>query len=243
MGIAEILLSPAWSQDQTAFVRLVSTNDLYRTNDGGVRWEPLRVNNLQLVDMSMEFAEDRTLMAMAWEPSSSTQAPPNELLTSTDGGEHWNHAGELGASRTASLLSMAPLFAKWQVVFVHGDDGWLYRSDDGGAHWVPVLQTGPPERDPFSTSPRLLYAPGTEENRSLFLLATNTEYTSTGPVVQGKLYRSDDGGQSWQAVSAPDDIQPTAAAISPTFQQDGLLFLGTADGQSVIWPVTVPGQG
>jgi photosystem II stability/assembly factor-like uncharacterized protein len=237
MGIAQILLSPAWVQDQTAFVRQVSTSDLYRTNDGGVHWEPLRVNNLRLVDMSMEFAEDRTLMAMAWEPSSSTQATANELLTSTDGGQHWNHAGELGASRTASLLSMAPLFAKWQVVFVHGDDGWLYRSENGGAHWVPVLQTVPPEGDPFSTSPRLLYAPGTEANRSLFLLATDTEYGSAGPVVQGKLYRSNDGGQSWQEVPLPGDVQPTAVSISPTFQEDGLLFLGTADGRMVTWPV------
>jgi hypothetical protein len=26
-------------------------------------------------------------------------------------------------------------------------------------------------------------------------------------------------------------------AISPTFQEDGLLFLGTADGRMVTWPV------
>jgi hypothetical protein len=122
---------------------------------------------------------------------------------------------------------------------VHGDDGWLYRSENGGAHWVPVLQTSAPEQDPFHTSPRLVYGPQMEDGRPLFLLVTRTTYDTVPPSVQGKLYRSDDGGQAWQEVDLPDDILPTALAISPTFEEDGLLFLGTVNGRMIAWPVVV----
>jgi len=235
-GISQILLSPAWGQDRTAFVRTVSSTDLFRTKDGGDSWKSLQAVDLRLVDMSMEFDQDRTLVGLAWTSSSLPQPQPNELLLSTDEGEHWDHAGELGASRTASMLSLAPEFAKWQVLFVHGDDGWLYRSENRGAHWVPVLQTSPPEPDPFNTSPRLVYAPAMETQRPLFLLVTQTEYTSAGQAVCGRLFQSDDGGLAWRDVSLPADLNPTAIAISPAFQQDGLLFLGLADGRVVAWP-------
>ncbi len=239
MGIEQILVSPAWAQDQTAFVRTAGINELYRTTDGGGHWEPLQLPTVRLVDMSQEFAQNGTLMAMAWEISGEPQTPPNELLLSTDGGEVWRHAGELGASPMAGLLSIAPLFSRWQVAFVHGNNGWLYRTDNAGAHWVPVLQTSPPEQDPFHTSPRLVYGPEMEGGRSLFLLVTRTTYDTIPPSVQGWLYRSDDGGQAWQGVGLPDDILPAALAISPAFEEDGLLFLGTANGRMIAWPVVV----
>jgi len=238
MGITQILPSCAFTMNDTVYVRTVVPGEVYRSTEGGLRWEALNLQHMQLVNTSLEFAQDRTLMGMAWMPSSDTAAPPNELLLSADGGDHWHHSGELGASRTASLLSMAPLFSKWQTVFVHGDDGWLYRSANGGAHWVPVLQTLPPERDPFSTSSRLLFAPGMEENRPVFLLVTQSEYAAPGIRVKGQVYRSDDGGQSWRELDVPHDIRPTALAISPGFQADDLLLLGTADGRVVLWPAT-----
>jgi photosystem II stability/assembly factor-like uncharacterized protein len=236
VGITQILLSPTWNRDQTAFVRIASTTDLHRTKDGGNYWQPLQTNDLQLVDMSAEFAQDRTLMGMVWQSAGPPESPPNELLLSTDEGQHWHHAGELGASRTASMLSMAPLIAKWQVVFAHGDDGWLYRSQNGGAHWVAVLHTPPPERDSFNTSPRLVYAGGAA-NRTLFLLSTQTEYTAAGQAVQGTVFRSDDGGRTWQELVLPAAMEPTVLAVSSAFEEDRLLFLGLDDGRVVAWAV------
>ncbi|MBM4430750.1 MAG: hypothetical protein FJ026_10460 [Chloroflexi bacterium] len=235
MGMQQIQLSPSFALGQTAFVRSVHSADLCRTMDGGAHWQSLQLDSLRLLDLSKEFAYDRTLMGLSWEYSSDPQAPPNELLLSTDGGQHWSHAGELGASRTAALLSLAPLFTRWQVLFVHGDNGWPYRSENGGAHWVPVLYTGSPESDPFHSSPRLVYGPEIAGQRTLFLLVTQTEYTSESPVQRGQLYRSPDGGQSWQEMPPPDGIVPSALAISPAFEQDGLLFLGSADGRVVAW--------
>jgi photosystem II stability/assembly factor-like uncharacterized protein len=240
MGIQQILLSPAFNSDRTVFLRTISSGDLYRSSDGGKQWDPLHLQALRMVQMSPEFALDRTLMGMAWELSTGTTTPPNELLISADGGDHWEHAGELGAARTASLLSLAPLFAKWKVVFVRGDNGWLYRSENSGAHWVPVLHTGAAEGDPFHTSGHLVYATGSEEDRTLFLLATSRDQAASTPSVVGRLYRSDDGGQSWQELDLPPEVLPTALTMTPDHLETGVLFLGTADGRVVSWPAGVP---
>ena len=68
---------------------------------------------------------------------------------------------------------------------------------------------------------QLVYAPNIEEDRPIFLLAGET------------VYHSGDGGLTWQAFDLPADIVPTALAISPSFTQDRLLFIGTAGGRVV----------
>jgi len=237
MGITRILPTATFTAQAAGFLRTAASNDLYRSHDGGQHWQALNLRDLQLVDISREYAQDHTLMGMVWEYSDSLQAPPNELLLSTDEGANWQHAGELGASRTASLLIMAPLFSRWQVVFVLGDDGWLYRSENAGVHWVPVLKTLLPERNAFGGSPRLLYASGQEENRSAFLLVTRTDYKTLPGRIVGALYQSSDGGQTWQNLSPPSGTVPTTLEISPAFASDGQLFLGTADGRVIPWRV------
>ena len=58
------------------------------------------------------------------------------------------------------------------------------------------------------------------------------DYTQT-VTYEGAIYRSIDGGMSWEEVELPVKMLPTALAISPTFDQDGLLWLGTADGRVI----------
>ncbi len=73
--------------------------------------------------------------------------------------------------------------------------------------------------------------------RLLFLLTTERVYANHGDTstvtYEGALYRSTDGGMSWEALALPEDLVPSALAISPTFDQDGLIWLGTADGRIV----------
>jgi len=117
------------------------------------------------------------------------------------------------------------LFAKWHVLFACSDDGSLYRSSAEGLTWEQVLTQLPPGRK------QLVYAPGTEENRPVFLLVLDRYDVSS--VSKGTLYRSPDGGLTWEVRPLPEGIVPTALAISPSFGQDGLLFVGTFDGQVV----------
>jgi hypothetical protein len=155
---------------------------------------------------------------------------------SRDGGDTWELVGEGSNQSPLTALSLAPLFAKWQVAFGYEQEGRLYRSADGGRSWTRVLETG------LSPSgAQLLFLPEVETNRPVFLLALPrydpTYNTATGyvpaepPDPAGRLYRSDDGGLTWQVVQLPGSVSPTVMTLSPRYSQDHLLYLGTTDGR------------
>ncbi len=228
MGIRQILLSPGFGDDEAAFAQVVSSGELYRSTDGGSTWEALGVD-FHLVAMSPEFDQDRTLLGIAY----GGEGSGDELHVSRDGGGHWERVGEVPADATVSLLSMSPLFEKWGVILMQANDGKLYRSDDGGVYWDHVLTTAPPDLATFPGPERLVYAPDIEVNRPVFLVTSRSNYSTVSPSRHGVLYQSGDGGVTWREVLLPEDITPTAVAISPSFAQDGLVFVGTADGRVI----------
>ncbi len=223
MSIEEILLSPGFERDQMAFSRsrVQGQGNLYRSTDGGATWVRLGVD-LSLVAMSPEFDRDGVLMGVS----------AGQVVVSRDRGETWEPLGSVPDGDSFTRLSLAPLFDRWQVVFAFGAASQnLYRSVDGGRSWDVVLPVGGHAFGPFP--PQLAYGPETERGRSLFLLATNTDPNADPPRDQGTLYRSEDGGVSWEALALPEDLVPTALAISPAYAQDGRLWLGTADGRVI----------
>jgi photosystem II stability/assembly factor-like uncharacterized protein len=220
MGIKQILISPDFGRDSTVFVR-VRTGGLERSQDGGQSWQALQAD-LSPIAMSPEFEQDQTLMGVTY-LSADQRA---EVRISRDGGEHWERVGDTPGGVTFAMLSIAPLFEKWHIAFGYGSDGSLYRTQDGGLSWQAVLNAAPA---PF-LPPQLVYAPNVEVNRPVFLVTTTTDGTDAGSI-RGTLYRSGDGGLTWQAVDLPAGASPTALAISPDFARDGLLFVGTADGR------------
>jgi hypothetical protein len=232
MGVEQILMSPGFAQDGTAFARLARAGgggSVYRSRDGGHSWQAVGIN-LELVAMSPEFDQDHTLMGVAY--SYVGQEPRWELYLSRDGGDDWERIGDTPDGKIVYWLSLAPLLDRWQVVFAQGSDGTLYRSDNGGKSWDVVLNIGyPMVVNPFFVPDQLVYAPDIEVNRPLFLLV-KIRHDITDPLSERViLYRSGDGGLTWQEVELAEDVSPTALAISPNFAQDGLLFMGTADGR------------
>ena len=221
MLVDQILLSPGFESDRMAFSwsRVQGQGSLYRSLDGGATWEELGAD-LSLVAMSPEFDQDGVLMSVS----------AGQVVASRDRGETWKPGGSVPEGDSFAWLSLAPLYDRWQVVFAFGDASRnLYRSVDGGRSWDVVLPVEGQTFGPFP--PQLDYGPETERGRLLFLLATNTDPNADPPTVQGTLYRSEDGGLSWEVLELPADLVPTALAISPTYAQDGLVWLGTADGR------------
>jgi len=231
MGVKQIILPAGFAQHRTAFAQTLPFDEWYRSTDGGHTWAPLQVKS-KLIVPSLEFGTDGTLLGMYITYEDDPNAPQNELLVSTDRGSTWRHAGELGAARSAEVLSLAPQFAKWQVAFLHAENGVLYRSENGGAHWTPVLSGTAPVGDAYHAGPRLLYA-GMEARRVLFFLDSSGDFAEYPPRPLGTVYRSDDGGQTWQSIDLPSSVVPTALALSPDFERDGLLYVGAADGRVV----------
>jgi len=231
MGVKQIILPAGFAQHRTAFAQTLPFDEWFRSPDGGRTWAPLQVK-LTLIVPSPEFETDGTLLGMYISFEDDPNAPQNELLVSDDRGSIWRHAGELGAARRAEVLSLAPAFAKWHGVFLQAENGVLYRSENGGVQWSPVLSAAPPVGDAYRSSPRLLYA-GSEERRVLFFLDSSGDVSKNPPRPLGTIYRSNNGGLTWQTVELPAGVVPTALWLSPDFERDGLLYVGTADGRVV----------
>lgn len=219
MGILGLWLSPDFPEDGTAFAR-VRTGPLQRTMDGGSSWQALSITP-GLVTLSPEFDQDRTLIAYV--PSYDR---PAELWTSTDGGEQWDARPAAAQLDGAVMLSAAPLYAKWRVLFALNGAGVLLRSGDGGASWQEVLATGPESR-----LAQIVFAPDVEVNRPVFLVVRNFGDAPAPDAITGKLFRSLDGGFTWEELALGEGAVPTALAISPAFAEDRLIFVGTSDGR------------
>jgi photosystem II stability/assembly factor-like uncharacterized protein len=223
MSIDDILLSPGFEGDHMAFSwsRTQGQGSLYRSTDGGVTWEAVGVD-LSLVAMSPELDQDGVLMGVS----------ASQVVASHDRGETWAPVGSVPDGDSFTLLSLAPLFDRWQVVFAFGAASQnLYRSDDGGCSWDIVLSVGGQAFG--SIPPQLAYGPETDTGRLLFFLVTSTDPNTEPPTDQGTLYRSADGGLSWEALALPAGLVPTALAVSPTYAQDSLIWLGAADGRVI----------
>jgi len=231
MLVEQIILSPSLAADQIAFAK-VGYRIWYRSRDGGQNWQALDEpeGGLSTLALSPEFDEDRILMSASY----NATLDHTQLYISGDEGDHWDLVGNMPKGVQIRILSVAPLFNKWQTLFASGSEGnnhILYRSQDGGHNWAAVLTQ-------LISTDELVYASGPEENRPLFLLATIKGETNSLLSHQKTIHRSRDGGLTWELFKLPEGIVPTALAISPNFAQDRLLFIGTMDGQVLMLDVT-----
>jgi hypothetical protein len=123
-NVQQVLFSPAFARDQTMFARVGSwEGPLYRSTDGGHTWQALGVK-ARLVALSPEFGQDHTMMAIIGD----------QVHVSQNAGETWGRLSDLPAGKYVSLLSLAPLFARWRVLFASWSswgNAMLYRSADG----------------------------------------------------------------------------------------------------------------
>ena len=221
MAVNGLAFSPGFAADRTAFAT-VPDNGLQRSTDGAASWHTLKTAAASLVALSPEFDRDGTLAVYGMKDGVGV------LQFSEDRGNRWRDVATPGAGGLR-LLSLAPAFARWKVMFALDGAGELHRSDNGAAagaaSWQRVLATG--RTDVERT--QLAYGP-TEKGREVFLLASGTRYEGEARVAWGMLFRSADGGQTWAEVNPGAGIVPAALALSPGFAEDGLIFLGAADG-------------
>lgn len=220
MASNALIVSPGFAADRTILAH-VRTGNLQRSTDGGESWHSLPISP-SLVAMSPEFDQDRTLIGYL-----SGYDRAGELRVSRDGGESWQVGGKLPGPEPLLMISIAPLYARWGVLFAYNNAGTLYRSGDGGNTWQAVLASSVTN----SLGAQIAYAPNIETNRPVFLLVTGPGPAGRGETLSGRLFRSRDGGLTWEAIAVGQGAIPTALAISPNFARDRLIFVGTADGR------------
>jgi photosystem II stability/assembly factor-like uncharacterized protein len=199
-----VALSPDFEHDANVFVGL--NGGILRSFDGGQHWENAQVPTpppiVTALAVSPNFAEDGILFSATLEDG---------ILSSVDRGRHWN-AWNFGLLDLNTLcIAISPDFANDETIYV-GTQSGIFRSTNGGRAWREVN----------------LSSVGFD---AVLSLALSPEFAHDGTLFAGTenegLFRSKDGGQTWQRLGKPKLKEPVnTILLAPNFPaQPELLVL------------------
>lgn len=202
----------------------IFAGSLYRSTDRGHSWQRIDAGlprrGVQQLAVSPSFAEDRTLFAAL-----SATDEGLGIWKSTDGGQSWRMASRGLTDLAVTDLAISPNYAQDRTLFATTHKGGLYRSSDGGQVWVPLT-------DRYYPADAYRQPPGGVFLSPSFGSATAGDGSLAGTqdhtlfVAHEGLYRSIDGGETWERVLA----QISSVAFSPDFAQDQTVFGWTGQG-------------
>jgi len=211
-----------------------------RSTDGGDSFEQrvdLPGSVLALAgDASMQFAGlhdagvyKSTDAGVTWEPSSTNLAargfarlitseariyamgPQEGLWYSEDGGDSWYELEALGPYLPIAAVSVVTN----GELFAASHQQGIVRSSDGGASWAVVCDV--------------------QAVQTVAVSSQGKGWAGTG---DGSLLATSDGGATWAQVESPCEGQEILSiAISPTFEDDHTVYMGS------VQPATVSRQG
>ncbi len=131
---------------------VVPGDGVWRSDDAGAHWEPLGLADTQHIGGILVHPTDPDTLYVAALGHAFGPNPERGVFRSRDGGRSWDLILHRGPDAGAVDLAMDPddpgvLYAAlWEVrrqpwTFVSGGPGsGLYRSEDGGNHWVNITE-------------------------------------------------------------------------------------------------------
>ncbi len=191
-------------------------NGVYRSTDGGETWEHRGLEATGRIGRVIVHPTDPDVVYAA--ALGHCYGPQEErgVYRTEDGGETWQQVLFAGEKAGASDLVMDPtnpriLFAgTWEIRF----DAWsrrsggpgsgLWTSRDGGDTWKRLEGNGLPE-PPWGKIGLTMSAADPERVYALIETSSNRDFAPV-EAFQGVLWRSDDGGETWEMTSADNNL-------------------------------------
>ena len=184
---------------------------IYKSNDAGKSWTFAGLEKTGRIGRVVIDPRDPNIVFAAALGHAYGPQPDRGVFRTTDGGKSWEKVLFADENTGCSALVMDPnnpriMFAGMWPLEIHtwgresgGPGSGIYKSTDGGSTWKKLTGRGLPAR---TTGKVALAMARTNSNRIYALIETGDGVPLKGQETdRGKLWRSDDGGESWRLVS------------------------------------------
>ncbi|OGU08575.1 MAG: sialidase [Gemmatimonadetes bacterium RBG_16_66_8] len=205
--------STVWAGTGEPFIRSnISIGwGVYRSTDAGKTWTRMGLENTGRISRIVIDPRNADVVFVCSEGHNYGPQPDRGVFRSTDGGHTWTKTLFVSENAGCSDLVMDPnnpriLFAgTWQLEIrtwgreSGGPGSGVHKSTDGGVTWTALEGNGLPKK-PYGKVALAMSA--ANSNRVYALIEVGDGVPMKGEDTQlGRLWRSDDGGGTWQRVS------------------------------------------
>ncbi len=184
---------------------------VWKTEDAGQYWENISDGYFKTASvgaLAVAEADPNVIYAGMGEATIRIDVSHGDgVYKSTDAGRSWKHVG-LDDTRHIGKVRIHPTdpdtvyVAALGHAFGRNEQRGVFRSTDGGEHWQRVLfvsdKAGAVDLSIDPNNPRIIYASIWEAYRSFHMMSSGGEDSG--------IWRSLDGGDSWENISANDGL-------------------------------------
>lgn len=202
-SIADVEMSPDFATDRTVYA--ISRSYLLKSTDAGTSWTRLVrgiTGPFKLTSIAVSTQDADTLYL---------SSAGGGVLRSEDGGESWTRRSSGLTRPYLDFVEVSPHSDDTVLTANSEENGKLWRTDDGGETWAAVE--------------------GLTGVRTVAFAADDRDTLFAGDRM-GRVFVSSNRGATWRTHELDADRTGgiSAIAVSPTFSEDGRLWIGTEDG-------------